>query len=300
MLLRHLVHQWMRQTAGQRLREMAADAAQDAQHRFTSVEDQAAAIREQAGPCDVVLVFALGVESGGTVDRLQDSITMRCPNFVEHAGRFADRRVAVVESGVGRKAAAAATADAVVLHRPAWVISTGFAGALQPELRRGHLLMADEVVDVQQQRLAIDVRADRAPDETPRWLHSGRLLTVDRVVRAPADKRRLAAEHGALACDMETVAVAELCRRERLRFLSIRVISDAVEDELPVEIERLLDQKSLAARLGAATGAILKRPSSVVDMWKLHEEAVKASDRLAKFLAGVVGQLDPAPPSCDG
>ena len=40
-----------------------------------------------------------------------------------------------------------------------------------------------------------------------------------------------------------------------------------------------------------AAGAIFNRPSSVKDMWNLREEAIKASDRLAKFLEGTVEQL---------
>jgi hypothetical protein len=71
----------------------------------------------------------------------------------------------------------------------------------------------------------------------------------------------------------------------------VRIISDAVDDELPPEIERLVQSKTLARQLGAATGAIFKRPSAVKDLWQLREDAIRLSDRLARFLAGVVEQL---------
>ena len=90
---------------------------------------------------------------------------------------------------------------------------------------------------------------------------------------------------------METFAVAETSAAFKRRFLSVRVISDALDDELPKEISRLLDQQSTAAQLGAAAAALWKRPSSAKDMWKLKEDALQASDRLAKFLAGVIAQL---------
>jgi adenosylhomocysteine nucleosidase len=90
---------------------------------------------------------------------------------------------------------------------------------------------------------------------------------------------------------METAAIAAVCRQEKTRFLSVRVISDAVDDELPPEIEKLMASKSFARQLGAAAGAIFKRPSSIKDMWKLREDAVRLSDRLATFLSGVVEQL---------
>ena len=78
--------------------------------------------------------------------------------------------------------------------------------------------------------------------------------------------------------------------------MSVRIITDTVDEELPKEIERMLDQKSLAAKLGAAAGAIWKHPSTVKDMWQLKEESLRASDRLARFLVGVVANLPLAAP----
>jgi adenosylhomocysteine nucleosidase len=119
----------------------------------------------------------------------------------------------------------------------------------------------------------------------------GRLLTVDSLLREPAERRLLAEKHGAIAVDMESFAVAEACRASGVAFMAVRIISDAVDDELPPEIEHLLAQKSFAGKLGAATGAILKRFSAAKDLWKLREDALKASDRLAKFLGGIMDQL---------
>ena len=97
--------------------------------------------------------------------------------------------------------------------------------------------------------------------------------------------------HAALAVDMESMAVAQVCRAEKVRFLSVRVIIDEVDRALPRDIDSLLNKKSTAGRLGAAAGAILRRPASIKDMWQLKEDALAASERLAKFLVGVVGQL---------
>jgi adenosylhomocysteine nucleosidase len=289
MMLRHLVQQWVRQSASKQVLESLSEAVSDS--RQAADRDSAPPDVERQ-PCDIVIVFALGFEAGGTVDLLEGSSYSRCANFIEHAGSWEGHRVAVIESGVGREAAATATSDVISLHRPSWVVSTGFAGALTPELRRGHMLMADEVVDVEGDRLEIGLHVDRAAIQAARGLHVGRLLTVDRLIRTAAEKRDLCHQYDAVACDMETMAVAQVCQQRKVRFLAVRIISDAVDDELPKEIERLLDQKSLAAKLGAATGAVFKRPSSIKDMWKLKEDALVASDRLAKFLAGVVRQLE--------
>ncbi len=113
-------------------------------------------------------------------------------------------------------------------------------------------------------------------------------MTVDRVVRLPEEKRALGEKYAALAADMETLAVAEVCRRRETPFLAVRVVHDAADDALPRDVEKLLAQRSGAARLGAAVGSILKRPSSVMDLLRLQQRAVEASDRLAQFLAALM------------
>ncbi len=60
-------------------------------------------------------------------------------------------------------------------------------------------------------------------------------------------------------------------------------------EELPREVERLTRPRTLAGRWGAALGAILSRPGAIKDLYKLRENALAASDRLARFLVGVIG-----------
>jgi adenosylhomocysteine nucleosidase len=242
--------------------------------------------------CHVGLVYALSIESGGLIDLLSGVIQIKGAGFIAREGALAGRRLVVVEAGAGRENAAHATRALIAGHQPRWIISAGFAGGLQPSLRYGDILMANEIVDLAGHRLGIDFKVDPAVlAATPR-LHVGRLLTVDSVVYQATAKQALGQTHGALAVDMESSAVAQVCREERVRFLSVRVISDAVDHELPSDVDHLVRQKSTLGRLGAAAGAIARRPSSVKDMWRLKEDAIAASDRLAKFLSGIVPQLD--------
>jgi adenosylhomocysteine nucleosidase len=302
MLLRWLVNTYLRDAAEGKVREVTGNLKQgilehvDANLRSIShpqleASSEAPTPDQEHLPCDVAFIYALGVESGGLVDYLKGSETSRHAHGMEHAGKLAGREVVIVESGVGQKAAARATAEAIQFYRPRWVISAGFAGGLEEKLRRGHMVMADEVANLAGERLSVGLRLDPQSMAGMKGLHVGRLLTVDTILREPAERHRLAEQHAAIACDMETFSVARLCGERGVPLLAIRVISDAVDDELPPEIEKLLAQKSLAGKLGAATGAILKRFSAAKDLWKLREDALKASDRLAKFLVGVVSQL---------
>jgi len=294
MMLRWLVANFVRQHAKQHLFDAVAQAARGAlgtQGAGQAVDEQGEPLPPPP-PAEIVFVFALPVEAGGLVDQLTESVKTQCPGFAEHAGYLAGRRVAVIESGVGCDAALSATRAAIKLHQPAWVVSTGFAGALASEPRRGHIVMADRVVDTHGQQFEIGLRMDQATIDASPGLHVGALLTVDDLIRSRDEKARLGREHQAIACDMESAAVVRACQEAKTRCLAVRIVSDGLDDELPPEIERLLDQKSVASKLGAVAGAIFKRPSSVKDMWQLQEQALKATDRLARFLVGVMRQLD--------
>ena len=284
MLLRWLVNQYVEQAArGQVQQGMAAAVKEVLGGRPAKKEGE-----ELAPPCDVVIAFALGIEAGGTADLLERAETTRVSGFTEHAGTLRGKEAVVITTGVGTAAAATAVANVIEFHEPKWVISAGFAGALVEDLRRGQIVMASEVVQGDKPPLSVGLTLD--PSQTP-GLHVGRLVTVDKLIRTRQAKEQLAKSHAAVACDMESYAIAEACRAKNVRFLSVRIISDSLADELPKEVERLLVQKSIAGKLGAAARAVFQRPRSALDLLKLQDDALKASDRLAKFLAGVVAQL---------
>ena len=136
-----------------------------------------------------------------------------------------------MQSGPGRERAARAAHALIDGHRPGVVISAGFAGALDATLRRGDIVAADCLVDESGRELTADRALLSAAER--RGARVGRLLTVDRVIRSVEEKLALGRKHAALAADMETLAVAEVCRDRQQPFLALRVINDAADDALP-------------------------------------------------------------------
>jgi adenosylhomocysteine nucleosidase len=244
-------------------------------------------------PCHVGFVFALSQEAGGLIDRLSGAVGIAGAEFIIQEGGLAGRRVAVIVSGPGRKAARRAAEVLIAGHAPQCVVSTGFAGGLVEAVKRGELVLANELVDAAGARIAVEFSSElrtAAGDGAPA-VHVGRAVTVDEIVTTPEAKRALGEQHQAIAVDMESLAVAEVCAREGVGFAAIRIVSDAVGDALPAEVSNLIKQKSLAGRLGAVAGAMFNRPSSIKDIYKLKEDALIASDRLAKFLESIVPRL---------
>src|SRR5262245_53854720 len=137
MLLRWLVNQYLREGGEGKVREVVAGLSRVAQPKSiqgSEVKVQEGKAQEEGTsefiPCDVAFIFALGIESGGLVDLVKGAEVSRLAHGVEHAGKLSGREAVIVEGGVGQKAAARATAEAIKFYKPQWVISAGFAGGL--------------------------------------------------------------------------------------------------------------------------------------------------------------------------
>jgi adenosylhomocysteine nucleosidase len=253
---------------------------------MTEIEQQ----RSDLAHADVGLVCALPVEIAAFMARCENVRKYTGGKFTFRGGRYDEIRIAAVESGMGFAQARSATHALIEAHTPPWVLSVGFAGALCDGMKVGEIVMADSIVDTHGHEMKIDLAL---PGETQPGLHAGRVVTADAIVRKVADKRQLAAELGGIAVDMESLAVAQVCRETGTRFLAVRVISDDMSADLPLEILSVVGSTG-SMRVGAALGSIWKRPASVKDMWKLRETAHAAAERLATFLDGVVRQLNTA------
>jgi adenosylhomocysteine nucleosidase len=284
-----LLRSWLMGKAREQM-AAAAKASVDETRPDRSPGDASAPPQEPKATCHVAVICALSIEAGGLIDRLAGVVRIEGAGFVAREGGFEGRRIVVVESGAGSPSAARATVATILGHRPRWVISAGFAGGLEEAVQQGDLVMASEVVDPEGHVFTIDIKP-ASEDARSSHMHVGRVLTMDRVIDTAQEKRALGTEHRALAVDMESFGVATICQREKTRFLAVRVITDAVDHTLPPDIDRLVKRTSTAGRLGAAAGAILRRPASIKDMWQLKEDAIVASERLANFLTGVIRQL---------
>jgi adenosylhomocysteine nucleosidase len=194
--------------------------------------------------------------------------------------------ICIVEGGTGLQRARQATNALIDAFQPTWILSVGFSGALREGIGIGDIVIANGVTDhTGRQRLAIDVGMQ--PD---RGLHVGHLCTTDHIVRLISEKRELAAATGAIAVDMESFGVAQVCQERRTRFMAVRSISDDLKADLPPEVLAILGPKG-TVRAGALFGSLLSRPNFMKDLWRMREQAQRAADQLGKVLPDIVRQL---------
>jgi adenosylhomocysteine nucleosidase len=196
--------------------------------------------------------------------------------------------VLVLETGVGPECARRAVDWVLgtpvldnVRYRPKVVVSAGFCGALQAGYQVGDVVLANEVV-ADGKCWPVPWPGELAAGEWQPPLHHDRLVCVPRLVGDVADKRALAAEHGAGIVDMESAIVAEACRRAGVPFGCVRVVSDDCETPLSPKLLACLKGGRVAPlRLLAATAA---SPSLVPEMWRLARQTGRAAGQLAAAL----------------
>ena len=71
-------------------------------------------------------------------------------------GELCGKLVAVILTGPGKAAARRGAELLIAGHRPRWIISAGFAGALDPSLARNDLVVPGEVTDLAGEVIALD------------------------------------------------------------------------------------------------------------------------------------------------
>lgn len=148
----------------------------------------------------------------------------------------------VALSGMGPQAAARAAQDLVSAGAEA-LLSFGLAGALDPKLQPGAVVLPHTVIDgAGVTYVAYDPWRDRLAAQAAAIadaaLAGGVLLSVARPLSTVESKSQAHAVTGACAVDMESFAIAEVAARMGVRFAIARVVIDSATDALPLSVIR--------------------------------------------------------------
>src|SRR5580658_10047457 len=97
-------------------------------------------------PADFGVVAATPIEVAPLLARFANVRKYAGPRFTVTEGECAGKLVAVVLTGMGRARAQRGAEILLDGHRPRWIISAGFGGALHPDLRRNDIVIPREVM----------------------------------------------------------------------------------------------------------------------------------------------------------
>ena len=201
-------------------------------------------------------------------------------------------KMLVAYSGVGPVNARAA-AELLVAQGATRLISWGCSAALSESLKPGDMVLADKLVDAEgctdaKFCVCTDWHSDTKSILTPFVVvHTGGLAESKRIVSSSKDKKQRHAMTGAVALDMESIAIAKVAKQHGYPFLAIRVIADPVDMDLPRAISCALnDQGDMV--LGKLLLFLALHPAELPDLIKLgrHFRAAKNT------LKAIAGHLD--------
>jgi adenosylhomocysteine nucleosidase len=195
-------------------------------------------------------------------------------------GHLHGHELVAVLSGIGKVAAATTTTVLLERFRPQQVLFTGVAGGVGEGVAVGDIVVGSRYLQHDMDASPLFPRhqmpgyglsrfpADpallsvmqQAAEDAVAWLpgqldaatraafhlqaprvHSGKIITGDRFVASAAESRALRAELGeALAVDMESGAVAQVCHDYSIPFCAVRTISDRADDAAHVDFPAFL------------------------------------------------------------
>ena len=197
--------------------------------------------------------------------------------------------VRVLQIGVGLDRAerrAAEAADAGLY------LSAGCAGALDPALRAGDLVIGDRVLPLDPSgRAAAEVRAD--PEALAAWSKArGVDVRVGPIASSPvllhsAAVKREAARHGALVVEMESAAVAAAARARGIPCAVVKVVLDEVGDGVGFPGGEVVDPETGEIDVGRGVAALALRPQWWPRAVKLARRQRVAERALRRYLAVV-------------
>jgi adenosylhomocysteine nucleosidase len=195
----------------------------------------------------------------------------------QHAGRtfhfFETDNAVLVCGGIGGNAARRATEAVIATYAPEVVYSAGFAGALDPSLKIGQIVVPRRVIDAGDSR-SVDT-----------GIGEGILLTFNSVA-SPEQKAKLAESFGACAVDMEAAAVALAAEARGVRFAAVKAISDEKDFPLPAMDRFISPDGSFRARKFALF--VTLRPWMWPAAWRLARNSARASHALCNWLEQMI------------
>lgn len=199
-------------------------------------------------------------------------------------GEASSGKVVARYTGFGAARSVRALAELAEAHRPARVLTIGFAAGLDPQLAGGDAVEPRWIIDGKGGAYMLDPHAARPPalggDGHDRPAHQT-LLTVTEPVHTPEEKRRLFARARASLADMETFTLAGEAARRGLPLVSIRAVSDPADTALPPQALSWVTPEGLT-NAAAATRFAMTHPGWMGTLMKLGRYARRGADQLAQ------------------
>jgi len=217
--------------------------------------------------------------------RKPDAPVLVCFALKEEAAPFqriaaAGSGISVLITGIGCKNAEKSVREFLANNSPWLVLTCGFAGGLNPDLKLGDVVfeLPDSKRETPNSKLHEHLLAAGAKP--------AKLFCADRIAVTVAEKRKLRDKTGADAVEMESAVIHGVCGERGIQCASIRAISDTAEEDLPMDFNRL-SKADRSLDYGKLLLALAKSPGKIVALMELQKKTRFAAEQLAAILAKI-------------
>ena len=163
------------------------------------------------------------------------------------------------------------------------MISAGFAGALNDQLKVGDLLLAKNFSTIELN--------NRRSSFSNLPIHEVELLTVSALIDSSEKRLEIAQASGAAAVDMETEFIAGACADHGIPLLSLRVISDTLDEPFPAPTKVLFDIEQQRTNQLKLAAFFLAHPNRIPRLIQFARGIANARKVLANTLVAIVREL---------
>jgi len=186
----------------------------------------------------------------------------------------------VLVTGMGQRNAAKGIESGLADGPYRFVLTCGFAGGLDPDLKTGTVLFEEDP------DLGLTDRL-RQLGAIPAKFHC-----AQRVAVTVQEKKSLRDATGADAVEMESGVIRNICHQKGIPSATIRVILDTATEDLPLDFNALMTSRD-TINMPKLIGTVLLKPQKIAALRQLQAKTSLAREQLDKVIEGVLRLTGP-------
>lgn len=175
-----------------------------------------------------------------------------------YMGTLSNKDIVIVRSGIGKVNAAVCTQILADDFQVNYVINTGIAGSLKPEIDIADIVISDDVLHhdmdasgfgyplgqiprMDTLSFKADERLIKLAEESCHHaipdigIHVGRIVSGDQFISDKEIKHKIVTNFSGYCTEMEGAAIAQACYLNSIPFLILRAISDKADDSATMD-----------------------------------------------------------------
>lgn len=197
------------------------------------------------------IIGAMQVEIDGLKALMENKCVKKISGIEFVSGEIFGKSIVAAVCGIGKVFAAVCTQTMILEYAPDVIVNSGVAGTLTDELSIGDVAVACDVVQHDMDTTALGDEpglisglnivhiptSEKVSSVLTKCVNEigvntklGTIATGDCFMNDPERKQKIAAEFGAIACEMEGGAVAQTCYINDIPFSVLRAISDGGDE----------------------------------------------------------------------